>query len=192
MPIRRAVLAAPLLLLLLAGCVPTPEPTTGPESGSPDGPAVPVPTASVTATATPGPETEAVPFGCPDILSPQSVYDYNPNVGLLQDFAPEAGTLAGQAVALEGIACRLVNQTSGATIDVGVVRFTEAAYPAKLSSVAASSSQTGAFDGFFDMTADGGAAQAFSSPYWITIVSGDFVEAGDAAQLVEAVEAGIG
>lgn len=189
MPIRPA-LAAVALVLLLAGCVPGPQATPPPtEVAKPEPTAPPAPTS--TATPKPTAETEPAGLACADLLSPQAVYDYNPNVGLLTDFTPSADSLAGEAVAQQGIACRLLNQTSGSTVDIGVVRFTEAAFPGKRDSLSAGASPTAAFDGFFDATGDGGVAQVFVSPYWLTITSGDFVEAGDAAQLVETVVSGL-
>ncbi len=182
----RALLAVPLLVLVLSGCVPTPEPT-GP-SGDPTGPAVPIPTSTATATPTPGPDTEPVDLACSELLDPQAVYDYNPNVTLLDAFAPDAGSLAGDAVAQQGVACRLVNQTSGETIDVGVVRFTSTAFDAKKSAVAGSATAAGSFDGYFDS----GVAQAFAAPYWVTVTSSTFEEAADAEPIVSAVLSALG
>lgn len=194
----RPALAAAALLLLLSGCVPAPG------SAAPTGTADPAPTSTSTtpsttpppsvtpapapsATAAPVPQTEPVDLGCSDVLSAQAIYDYNSNVSLLGEFSPAADSLAGEAVAQQGIACQLINQTSGETIDIGVVRFTDAGYASKLESVSASSSPADAFDGFFD----GGIAQAFSAPYWVTMTSVGFTEAGDAAGLVEAAVAGL-
>jgi hypothetical protein len=127
-----------------------------------------------------------VTLACGDLFTPQAIYDYNPNVSLLDSFSPSADSLAGQAVAQQGLACQLVNQTSGVTIDVGLVRFVDAAYAAKLDSVSASASAASAFDGFFD-TADGtGTAQFFSAPYWLTLSSAGFLEAADVSPLVDA------
>lgn len=191
----RPALAAAALLLLLTGCVPTPD-TAGPSATGSPAPtstststprpsATPTPTAS--ATAAPVPQTEPVALGCSDVLSAQAIYDYNSNVSLLGAYSPAGGSLAGEAVAQQGIACQLVNQTSGETIDIGVVRFTDAGYAAKLAAVSASSSSADAFDGFFD----GGVAQAFPAPYWVTMTSVSFTEAGDAAGLIDAAVAAL-
>ena len=151
-----------------------------------------IPNPSPTITPTPSPETEPVPFGCSDLLSAQGIYDYNPNVSLLPSFSPSDATLGGQAIAHQGIACELVNQTSGSLVDFGVVLYTPAAYAAKLSEVASSSTTTGAFDGYFDITAEGGTAQLFVSPYFVSVTSSEFRAPEDVAPLVELALAGLG
>lgn len=154
----------------------------------PDGPYTAPPTPTATATPTPSPETEPVPFECSDLLSIQALYDYNPNVSLLNAFAPGDDTLAGEAVTQHGLACRIINQTSGVTIDVGVVRFTATGLAAKQASVSASSTPSDAFDGYYDA----GSAQAFTGQYWVTVTSSDFLEAGDARPILSAVVDGLG
>ena len=191
MNLRRAALVAPLTVLLLAGCV----------QGDPDAlptvdPNLPIPSLSPnptpTITPTPGPETEPVPFGCSDLLSAQAIYDYNPNVSLLPSFSPSDSSPAGQAIAQQGLACELVNQTSGMTIDFGVVKFTAEAYAAKVTAVSAASTPAGSFDGYFDLLPEGGLAQLFSSPYYVTVQSAEFTTEGDMAQLVAMAQAGLG
>jgi len=186
MALSRAFLIAPLLVLALAGCVPTviadPATSPSPEPGKPTG----LPTPTDSAAATPSPRTEPVTLGCSDVLTPQAIYDYNPNVGLLADFTPEQGTLAGDAVGQQGLACRLLNQSSGETIDIGLVAFIGGAFAEQEASVSASASATTTFDGFFDVEGTTGIAQAFSDPYWITFSSKAFLEDQDAADLVTA------
>jgi len=187
MPRRAAPLIA-LLVLVLAGCVPAaPTPTTTPAPGeTPESSVTPTAAPTATATPVPGPESVAVTLGCSELLSPQAIYDYNPNVSLLDSFSPGSGTLAGDAVTLQGIACRLVNQTSGETIDIGVVQFTPEAFAAKVASVDGSSDGTNAYDGYFEVSGGEGVAQAFSDPYWVTLTSPTFLSPEDAAPLVQA------
>ena len=189
MSYRRAALIAPVVVLLLAGCV-WEDPVASPAPSLT--PPVLTPNPTPTITPTPSPETEPVPFGCSDLLSAQGIYDYNPNVSLLPSFSPSDATLGGQAIAQQGIACELINQTSGSLVDFGVVRYTPDAYAAKLSAVASSSTTTGAFDGYFDVTSEGGTAQVFVSPYFVSVVSSDFGAAEDVAQLVQLALDGLG
>ena len=187
---RRALLIAPLVLLALAGCVPAPVPVGSPTpSDVPTAPSSPLPTPTATTTPTPGPDTEQVTLGCDDLIGAQAIYDYNPNVSMIGEFAADPDTLAGEAVAQQGLACRLVNQTSGATIDIGVVRFVAAAFDAKQAAVSGSSTPAGTFDGYFDS----GVAQAFASPYWVTVVATPgFIEDGDAARIVGPILGNLG
>ncbi len=190
MTLRRAALAAPLLLLLLAGCVPsdpvaspTPEPTFTPP------PVTPNPTPTI--TPTPSAETVPVDFGCEDLFTAQAIYDYNPNVTLLPSFSPTDSSPAGQAIAQQGLACELINQTSGSTIDFGVIRYTDEAYAAEVAAVSGSATPATAFDGYFDVTGDGGLAQLFSAPFYVTVNSADFGTEGDISRPVAMVLAGL-
>ena len=191
MNLRRAALLVPVVVVLLAGCVPSGTgglPTNEPKPPLPT--LTPNPTPTI--TPTPGPETEAVEFGCSDLLSAQAIYDYNPNVSLLPSFSPTDSSPAGEAIAQQGLACELVNQTSGSTIDFGVVKYTPDAYAAKLAAVGAASASAGSFDGYFDLLPGGGLAQFFSPPYYVTVQSADFTSEGDIAPLVEMALAGLG
>jgi hypothetical protein len=191
MHLRRAAVIAPLIVLLLAGCVPN-EPSASPTPGPP--PPVPsiTPNPTPTIAPTPSPQTEPVTLSCSDLLGAQGIYDYNPNVSLLPSFSPSNDSLAGQALAQQGIACELINQTSGSTIDFGVVRYTNDAYAAKLASVASSATTAGAFDGYFDVTGEGGVAQVFSAPYFLSVAAADFGTAEDVAPLVALALDGLG
>lgn len=195
MPRRHALLAAPVLLLLLAGCVPTPgaSPTAGATSTpTPTVTFSPTPAATPTITPTPGPETEPVTVGCSDLISAQALYDYNPNVSLLSSFSPDRDSLAGEALALQGIACRYINQSSGEAIDIGIVHFTPEGYAAKTASVGDSATSTDAFDGYFDVVGGVGIAQSFADPYWFTVSSATFFEAADAGRLISTAVGSLG
>jgi hypothetical protein len=133
-----------------------------------------------------------VTLGCGDVVSAQAIYDFNPNVSLLTDFSPDQESAAAEAVAQRGIACRLINQTSGAPVDIGIVHYTAAAYAAKASSLAASATPASPFDGYFDVVDGRGFAQAVSEPYWITVTSVEYTDAGDLAPLVNAVRDSVG
>ncbi|CAN5140294.1 hypothetical protein BH09ACT5_BH09ACT5_04520 [soil metagenome] len=193
MPRSRVLLALPVLAIVLAGFVPTPVPTPDPGSsgGLPSSTATPSPTPSATATPTPGPDTEPVTFGCSDAISAQVVYDFNPNVTLLSDFSPAQGTTAAQAVAQQGLACRLINQSSGEPIDIGVVHYTETGYAAKLASLA-SATTTDMFDGYFDVVDGAGFAQVVSKPYWVFVSAPGYTDPRDLAPIITSVRDSVG
>lgn len=190
---RRALLLAPLIVLALAGCIPG-APVEPGATGTPTVPPVPSlsPNPTPTITATPGPETEPVTMSCSDLLTAQAVYDYNPNVSLLPSFSPDASSPAGRALAQQGIACSLVNQTSGMTVDFGVVRYTADALAAKKDAVASSSTQASSFDGYFDVVGGLGTAQLFSGPYYLTVTAAEFASSSDIAPLVAIASRSLG
>ncbi len=194
---RHALLAAPLLLLVLAGCVETPSdgniptPTSTETAGyTPPPSSSPTPTASATADAT----SEPVTLACSDLVSADQMYEYNLNFGLIDGWAPSPGTFAGDAVAAQGVACRWQNQSSGATIDIAVAhllgtRLTDAEAAAKASSTAVDDYGV---EGYFFANGGPGVAQAFTGEYWITAQSTTFFGAGDVSPLMEYILPALG
>lgn len=198
------LLAVPLLstMLVLSACGPaadpaattTPTATTRPTSSVT---ATPTATATVTPEAPPTPHVETgepVGLSCNDVVTPQQIYDYNPNYVLVDGFVPEGGSLAGQAVAANGLACRWMNQTSGATIDVSVAHLDAISTTNRKDFLASNSTPVSNFgpDGYFDQGDVGSAAQAFPGPFWVTAASIVFFGAEDASSIMGAVTAAVG
>lgn len=106
------------LTALLVGCagqgLAAPGATeTATPSATPTPSATATPTPSPTPTTAPGADAQPVGFGCDALLSLQSVYDLNPNLSVVPDPAPPAGTLAATLVGGLGIACDLVHNSNG-------------------------------------------------------------------------------
>ena len=189
------LLAVPVAVLLLAGCVPTTDaPTPGPSSsGSPSASSSPSPSASPSAgeSSTPAPNdgatSEPVTIGCNDLISPDEMYSFNSQFLLLDSFTPSSGSLAAQARGDDGIACRWVNATSGETIDISVAHLLGPALADRKTQAAANAESVSVYDaeGYFALDGDVGAAQAFAGPYWIAAVSVAFFEARDATALID-------
>lgn len=190
---RTALFALPVLLgaaLLLSGCVPTG--TVGPSASPSDSPSTsPVPLSSATPTTTATVEPgEPVTIGCDQLITAQAIYDYNPNFSLIS-YTPASGSLAADAVASQGIACRWVNQTSGDTIDVSVAHLSETGLAARKSGLGTADSAF-SVEGYFALQGSTGVAQVFSGPYWVTVSSVAFFEARDVAPLIDDAVAGLG
>jgi hypothetical protein len=188
-----ALATGALVLIVLAGCANGAEPAS---TTSPTATPTTVPTASATPSPSPTPTPAedadtAVTLGCDQVLTPDDVYDFNPNFGAAPGYKPADGSAAAVAALHKGVACGWSNQTSGDLIEVSVAQPT-AATLADLKSQAAKSSTSvttygSAVKGYF-ATADGtGEAQIFSGPYWVAVTSVEFVEARDAETLVAAV-----
>lgn len=122
------------------------------------------------------------------------MYDFNPNFGLINGFVPEAGSLAGQAVAANGIACRWMNQSSGVTIDVSVAHLDAKSTTVRKQFLAANSTSVSSFgpSGYFDQGDVGSAAQAFPGVFWVTAASIAFFGADDAVPIMKAATAAVG
>ena len=126
-----------------------------------------------------------VNLGCDDLLTPQNIYDYNPNFTNV-DFTPAAGSSAAQAEQWNGLACEWVNDTSNDTIDVSVANIQDLGTMVQLqNSAAAGTPVSGIGDSaYFTMvTPSEGELQVFSGSYWLTFRSTWFESADDAAPL---------
>lgn len=168
----------------LAGCVPEPQPTSSPSIGSTPStsPSTPAPSE----TTTPQEQPTAVSIPCDSVVGAQTMYDFNPNFGLLSDFTPDGGTLAARAIAEEGTACRWVNQTSGDTIDVTISRPGPTALAEARDTAGAGTPVSGLGDAaFFSTSGDSGIVQSFSGPFWITGTSVYFSAGGDASGIMK-------
>lgn len=194
-PRLAARLAVPVLAVLaLAACVDQPEPA--------DADGTPVPTASPTATVTDVPvptetpdEDEQIPVevACGDLVSADTVYAFNPNFVLLDDWTADAGSAAEAALDRAGVACRWINQTSGDTIDVSVAALPETELR-DLANAAYTESQmvpTYGVEGYFEVEGGRGTAIAFDREYWIVATSPVFLEPGEATAFVESALAAL-
>lgn len=127
-PIARliATCSAVLLTTALVGCAA--QAPAGPVSTGTPTPTSSTPTPTATATPTPTPTTapavaaQPIGFGCDTLLTLQGVYDLNPNLSIVPDAAPAAGTLAATLVSGLGVACDLVHNSNGEVLIVAAAR----------------------------------------------------------------------
>lgn len=187
-------LAAPALLVLaLVACVEQAEPDAE-GSSSPE----PTPTATVTNVPVP---TEApveqqempVEATCGELVSADTVYQFNPNFVLLDSWTADAGSAAEAAIDRAGVACRWINQTSGETIDLSVARL-PASQLRDLANAAFTDSTmvpTYGVEGYFEVADGVGTAIVFDRSYWIVVTSAAFLEPGEATTFVESALAAL-
>jgi hypothetical protein len=185
-----AVTAALLGSLLLAGCTPAPaassSPTTGPTESGPAASGAPTPSPAETAVA-----SEPVEIACEALITPADMYAFNPNISMVAEATPKAGSKASEIAAMGGQFCQWANNSSNTTIDVAVARLGDAALTDLKNRAVTESKQVPTYaappvEGYFTMVENEGEAQVFTGPYWITIRAIDFFEPGDAEQLAEA------
>lgn len=161
------------------------------DGGSPADPPSASLDASTTPSATPAPSDvpgdSAVPVSvsCDLLLSPQEIYDFNPNFGLVPAFKPAAGTVAAHALELGGTACQWLNQTSGETIEAALARPASAEFAALLSESRAGTLMPDVGDeAYFSVSEQGGTAQAFAGGFWVSVSSTYFSVPDDARSLL--------
>lgn len=122
---------------------------------------------------------------CESVVSAQTMYDFNPNFGLLDSFTPDVNTLVARAVTDDGTTCRWVNQTSGVTIDIGLSSPGPTAFAAAKAAAKAGRSVGGLGDeAYFAASGGLGVIQAFTGSIWITVSSEYFTVPNDATTIM--------
>jgi hypothetical protein len=186
--LRRVVVPVAVSLLALAtlsGCVPTPTP-------SPTGTGAAAPSVTPSATPTPSPTATAVStpitIGCNTLITPDDIYAFNPNFGLINTWTPKSGSAAATAKSEQGIACRWQNQTSSDTIDISVAHLDAASIEALKNDAVEKSTMVPTYgdEAYFSTSGGVGTAIVFQGNYWLVATSVDFLEPGDPADLITA------
>jgi hypothetical protein len=168
------------LLLVLTGCVEqTPSPTSAPTGKAPtSAPTNTTPPSSPSPTPTVPPTP--VSIACAKVLTPQQVYDFNPNYVASATYAPGAGTPGAHVAADRGRVCGWVNETSGVKLEVAIARPAPNDLGALRSEATGTTTQLGGGAvGFFHVASGIGSIQIFSGTYWIVVSSADIAAEGD-------------
>jgi len=190
--VRAAVLLAvcALGITTLSACTDSPKPKP---THSASATATSKPTVAPTPTPTPTDPPTPVTLTCEQVVTPQQLYDFNPNYGTDPGYSPADNSLPAAVVADKGVACGFLNQTSNAVIEVAVAKPAASALTTRKNSAAASGQVVPTYgvpptvEGYFGVTGGVGQAQIFSNGYWIILESKDFAEPGDAQPIAAAV-----
>ncbi|MBX3309180.1 MAG: hypothetical protein KF739_01950 [Cryobacterium sp.] len=195
--LRRAVRATLIVGIVFAtagaltGClqqggVPEPSPTASSSTPTPS----PTPSATPSASASPVEQPTPVSIPCGTVVDAQTMYDFNPNFGLLSSFEPASNTLSARAVQDKGTVCRWMNQTSRITIDIAISSPGPTALAAAKDAAKAGSAVSGIGDeAYFSVSGGIGTLQAFSGQFWVSAASPAFASSADAATLVKSAVA---
>lgn len=189
---RSALVALGLLVTVsLSGCLSPGSgilPTLLPSTPGPSETSTPTELPSPSNSATPAEKPTPVSIPCKSVIDAQTMYDFNPNFGLLAKFSPEAGTLAARAATDDGTVCRWINQTSDDTIDVSISQPGPNAFAAAKAAADSGTSVSGLGDAaYFSSSGGTGVVQVFDGPRWLTATSVYFASAGDANSIISAV-----
>ena len=186
--LRRLVVPVAVSLLALAalsGCVPTPTPSptdTASASASDTPSATPTPSPTATAVSTP------ISIGCNALITPDDMYAFNPNFGLISSWTPKSGSAAATAKSEKGLACRWQNQTSGDTIDISAAHLDTASIESLKNDAVEKSTMVPTYgdEAYFSVSGGVGTAIVFQGDFWLVATSVDFLEPGDPADLITA------
>lgn len=185
-----------LAISLMAGCVagdqspPVPSEIAGDENERP----TPSPTLIETAEPSdPGITSTPLEIDCDSLLSLETVYEFNPNVGIDPGYVPTAR--GAEALAYDGVSCGWINQTSGDSLVVSVAQF-DAVSLSALQQIARErdgSTVVGPDNTATFRTVNGsGSLELFTDGYWISIESRMIVEYADATLLIEEISSALG
>ncbi|MEO8527769.1 MAG: arginyl-tRNA synthetase [Pseudolysinimonas sp.] len=184
-----AALLAVTVAVMLAGCIPTPTatPTTTP---------TPTPTPTETATPTPTTTPDAITpidIACADLVDPDAVYAFNPNLALLGSWTPGAGTAADDALAAGGVACRWVLESGGGTMDISVAHLSGDHILDLKNQASATSAPVPTYgdEAYFSVEGGVGTAIVFQGNYWLVATSVTFSEPGEPTDIIDSALAAL-
>ncbi len=133
--------------------------------------------------------SKPIAVGCSTLVSPQVMYDFNPNFALLPTPTLQPGSQAATVASEGGLVCQWQNTTSRDLLTVAVAEL-PAAELTRLKNEDFENSQmvpTYGVEGYFLSNSDNvGEAEAFDRSYWISAVSPAFLEPGDASDIIAA------
>lgn len=177
-------LACALGVAALSACTEAPTTVSPTETGPNPGishTSVPDPLPSLSPSGTP------IALACDELITPDAMYEFNPNFGSLSDFTPSEGSIGAAAIEYSGIACRWQNQTSGDVVDMSVADLDSAS----LTSLEAEANSAGepvpslGSQAYFSVTDGTGVVTVFDGSFWLVATSNYFTEATDGAALVQ-------
>lgn len=165
----------------LVGCVDQGNAPTLTPSATPSDSAAPDPSESPTVAP------DSLDIACADLVDPDAVYEFNPNLALLGDWTPDAGTAAADAVDVGGVACRWVFESGGGTMDVSVARLTEERILGLKNEALASSQMVPTYgdEAYFEVEGGVGTAIVFQGRFWMVVSSEAFAEPGEPTAIIE-------
>ncbi|MHB1235039.1 MAG: hypothetical protein ACYCZK_05115 [Microbacteriaceae bacterium] len=131
---------------------------------------------------------------CNGLVSPQTIYNFNPNFVLIHNYSAKPGSQAATILQEKGLACGWKNETSGDMIEVAVAHLPSAEITRLENGLVTSSNPVPTYgdEAYFQVKAGVGTAEVFSGPFWIVATGQAFREPGDAASIVNAAIKSLG
>lgn len=184
-------------VLGLAGCTPGDQPGGSGDTEPSSTPSASTHVSSSPSSAEPTAPAESHPIplsiACESVISPQTMYEFNPNFSLLMAFVPPADSYATKAIEAAGTICRWVNNTSGDWVDVSLAHLLPESYDAALATARTGVAIDASGVEIYFASIDGvGIIQGFSEPYWVTLSSVYFEAPHDGLQLFSEAFASVG
>jgi hypothetical protein len=138
-----------------------------------------------------------VKLTCQQLITPDQLSKVVPSIEPASGFAPANGSDAATAVSYAGVACGFSNAASGNTVSVAVARPAPDDLTALKNRAITDSNVVPTYGvppkvmGYFAARGGLGVAQAFTGSYWVVAESKDYLEPGDASQVMADVLANL-
>jgi hypothetical protein len=126
---------------------------------------------------------------CEQVLSLQSLYDFDPNLALTPDVNASMGTVGPQQENLGAVSCLLTNLSTQENIQVVVSKLDVASSQFQTEAITAPTTGSQSYQvasgvpGLFSQTDGVGTAQFMSGNYWVSLTSKSFTSGVQASQL---------
>ena len=150
-----------------------------------------------TPTPTPTAKPTPVKLTCDQVLTASQLSAMVPAITADPGFTPAKGSDAAKAVDDDGVACGFANASTGNTVAVSIARPASDDLTALKNTAITKSNVVPTYGtppqvmGYFTATGGVGTAWAFTGDYWIAVVSKDYIEPGDASQVMAGVLANL-
>jgi hypothetical protein len=138
-----------------------------------------------------------VTLTCDQVLTSAQLSAMVPAITAASGFTPEKGSGAAKAVDYDGVACGFTNPGTGNTVAVSIARPASADLTALKNDAITKSNVVPTYGvppkvmGYFTVTGSLGVAEAFTGDYWVVAASKDYIEPGDASQVIAGVLANL-
>ena len=131
---------------------------------------------------------------CDQLITSEQVAAVLPKIAQAKDFTPTKGSDAAKAVSsYGGVACGYTSASTGDIVEVSVARPAQSDFTALNNKAVTDSHVVPTYGvppkvmGYFTISGSMGVAQAFTGGYWVVAESKDYLEPGDASQVIAAV-----
>lgn len=134
-------------------------------------------------------KSEPTDKSCDSILTLQSLYDFDPNLGTNPNTPGTLGRVGGQQMQLGGVSCTVINLSTQEETQVVVVKLDKESAAFQAAQMSAPPAGFTAYQvannvpGIFSSASGIGTAEFMSGPYWVSLASPTFTGGVDASPL---------
>lgn len=134
-------------------------------------------------------KAESIDISCDKIVSLQSLYDFDPNLGLTADQKTTFGSVGAQQESLGAVSCLLTNLSSQEETQVVVTKLNDVSARHQETLISNPREGESAFQvaigvpGIFSVSGNAGTAQFVTGNYWVSVASKSFTSGIQASSI---------